>query len=519
MSTNQNKAMSWLTLAFLMVAAVASVRSLPGMAVYGLGSVFLYLVPALVFFIPVSLVAAELGTGWNGGIYGWVKQAYGEKWGFFVMWFLWLEVVTWYPTALAFAASTLAYMFHPELAKSGVFTAVVIVVLYWISTFVALKGMNAVSKLSSWFMILGTLFPAALLIVLGVVWLAVGRKSAQPMTLAALIPDVFSSTAVVTAGSQKLHLDFWQRFEGGAAGLVLVVGNFLAFAGIEMNAVHVRELKNPQRDVPRSLLVAAILIVLIFVPPTLAISFVVPADSTSLTAGVMQAYADFFQAFHMSWAIKIMALLLVFGALGGVLAWTAGPSVGLLFVGKAGSLPPWFQKTNKQGIQANILVLQAVLVSLLALLYVVVPDVSGAFWMLGALAVQMYLIVYVFMFAAAMKLRKTQPNVKRGYRAPAIHFWSILGILSSVLALLLGFLPPSQFKMLPPAIYVGMLVAGLVVTAAPAFLFFHFRKPSWQIVPKQESDRYSAALQDLDAEAAASAAAKSPPAAGVAAKT
>ena len=92
-------------------------------------------------------------------------------------------------------------------------------------------------------------------------------------------------------------------------------------------------------------------------------------------------------------------------------------------------------------------------------------------------------------------------------------------ILSSVLALLLGFLPPSQFKMLPPAIYVGMLVAGLVVTAAPAFLFFHFRKPSWQIVPKQESDRYSAALQDLDAEAAASAAAKSPPAAGVAAKT
>lgn len=505
MSTTPGKAMSWLTLAFLMVAAVASVRSLPGMAVYGLGSVFLYLVPALVFFIPVSLVAAELGTGWNGGIYGWVKQAYGEKWGFFVMWFLWLEVVTWYPIALAFAASTLAYMFDPDLARSGPFTAVVIVVLYWISTLVALRGMNAVSRLSSWFMILGTLFPAGLLIVLGVVWFVLGRHSAQPMDLAALIPDIFTSSTVVQAGTNKLHPDLWQRFEGGMAGLVLVVSNFLAFAGIEMNAVHVRELKDPQREVPKSLLVAAILIVLIFVPPTLAISFVVPADSTSLTAGVMQAYSAFFQSFHMDWAIKVMALLLVFGALGGVLAWTAGPSAGLLFVGKAGSLPPWFQRTNKAGIQANILVLQAVLVSLLALLYVLVPDVSGAFWMLSTLATQMYLVVYVFMFAAAMRLRRTQPDVKRGFRAPAIHAWSILGIASSALALLLGFFPPSQFRMLPPAIYVGTLVLGLVVTAAPAFLFYAFRKPGWQMVPKAESDRYSAALQDLEAETAAAA--------------
>ena len=67
--------MSWLTICFMMVAAVASIRSLPSMAVYGLGSVFLYVIPALLFFIPVSLVASELGTGWNGGIYGWVRQA------------------------------------------------------------------------------------------------------------------------------------------------------------------------------------------------------------------------------------------------------------------------------------------------------------------------------------------------------------------------------------------------------------------------------------------------------------
>lgn len=81
---------------------------------------FLYIIPALLFFIPVSLVASELGTGWNGGIYGWVRQAYGDRPGFFIMWFMWIQVVVWYPIVLGFGASTMAYLINPELAKSGV---------------------------------------------------------------------------------------------------------------------------------------------------------------------------------------------------------------------------------------------------------------------------------------------------------------------------------------------------------------------------------------------------------------
>jgi glutamate:GABA antiporter len=495
----KKRSLSWFTLSFMMVAAVASIRSLPGMAVYGLGSVFLYLLPALIFFIPVSLIAAELATGWDGGIYGWVKQAYGERWGFFIMWYLWIQVVTWYPIVLAFAASTVAYLIDPALAKNGLFTAVVIVVLYWLSTLVALRGLDALAKLSSWFMILGTLFPAALLLVLGVVWLLLGKKSATPMTLDAFIPNIFTESTSVRVGAHKLHLDFWQQFSGTLAGLVLIVSNFLAFAGIEMNAIHVRELSDPQKQVPKSLLVAALLIVFIFVPPTLAISFVVPSTSTSLTAGVMQAYTDFFHAFNMAWAIKILAVLLVVGALGGVLTWTAGPSKGLLLVGKAGSLPRWWQKTNAAGVQSNILIVQATMVSVLALIYVVVPDVSGAFWMLSAIAAQMYLIVYLFMFMAAMNLRRTQPLVKRGFTAPALGFWCYLGIASSAFALLLGFVPPSQFKMLAPVPYVLTLLGGLVLLGIPPFIFYARRKPDWQVISQAEANRYSAALQDLAA--------------------
>ena len=499
MANSPKNFLSWLTICFLMVAAVASIRSLPSMAVYGLGSVFLYVIPALIFFIPGSLVASELGTGWNGGIYGWVRQAYGDRMGFFIMWFMWIQVVVWYPIVLGFAASTMSYLFNPALAKSGVFTAAVITVLYWLSTLLALKGLNTLSKFSSWFMLLGTALPAAVLVILGVAWLVLGHHSATPLTLDALIPAIFDTSSHVKAGAHKLHPDLWQEFTGVVSGLVLIVSNFLAFAGIEMNAIHARELRDPQREMPRAILLAFFIIVLVFIPPTVAIALVVPADSTSLTAGVIQAYAAFFEGFGMPWATPVMAILLIIGALGGVLAWTAGPSTGLLFVGKAGMLPPVLQAVNANGVQKNILFLQAAIVTVLSTIYIFIDNVSDAFWMISAMAALMYLIIYLFMFMSAMKLRRTQPDVKRGYVLKGLNGWCYLGLFSTTVALIFGFIPPAQFSTMPFVEYAGILLLGLIVTGVPPFIFYALRKPSWQMVSKEEADQYSAALQDLQA--------------------
>ena len=200
-NTKKRTYITWLTIAFMMVAAVASIRSLPAMAVYGLGSIMLFLIPAVVFFIPVALVASELGTGWNGGIYGWVKQAYGERLGFFVIWFLWIEVVVWYPSVLGFAASTLAYMFNPDLANNGIFTCIIIIVFYWASTLLAMRGFDTISKFTKWFMLLGTALPAACLVILGIIWLLMGNPSAADMSWSALIPSVFREHGQTLAGA------------------------------------------------------------------------------------------------------------------------------------------------------------------------------------------------------------------------------------------------------------------------------------------------------------------------------
>ncbi|MFA7304308.1 MAG: amino acid permease, partial [Methanoregula sp.] len=79
------KAISWITMALLTTCAVASIRGLPAMAPYGLASILLYLVPAIVFLIPTALIAAELASSWEGGVFGWVKAAYGDRAGFFAI--------------------------------------------------------------------------------------------------------------------------------------------------------------------------------------------------------------------------------------------------------------------------------------------------------------------------------------------------------------------------------------------------------------------------------------------------
>ena len=112
-------------------SSVASLRSAPTMAVYGLAAVFLYIVPAIVFLLPTSLVSAELASGWDGGVYNWVSQGISKPMGFLAVWCQFAMTIFYYPTLLGFVASTLAYVINPELASSGVWTAIVIVVVYW----------------------------------------------------------------------------------------------------------------------------------------------------------------------------------------------------------------------------------------------------------------------------------------------------------------------------------------------------------------------------------------------------
>ena len=134
---------SWVALAMMTTSSVASLRAAPTMAVYGLACVFLYLLPAVVFLLPTSLVSAELASGWEGGVYRWVSEGISKPMGFLAVWCQFAMTIFYYPSLLGFVASTLAYVFNPELASSGVWTAAVIIVVYWSGVWISSRGPRA----------------------------------------------------------------------------------------------------------------------------------------------------------------------------------------------------------------------------------------------------------------------------------------------------------------------------------------------------------------------------------------
>ncbi|MEU9948706.1 APC family permease [Streptomyces sp. NPDC047939] len=452
-------AMTWVTLAFMTTASVASLRAAPTMAVYGLACVFLYLLPAILFLLPTALVSAELASGWSGGVYRWVSEGLSKPLGFLAVWCQFAMTIFYYPSLLAFVASTIAFIIDPALASNGPYTAVVIMVLYWTGVWISSRGTKALAGLASWGLIIGTLIPGTVLVVLGMVFLGEGNASAAPMDSANLLPQ-------------------WT----GLASLVLIVNNFLSYSGMEMNAVHVSSLKNPAKEYPKSMFLAMGLVLLIFILPALAISWVVPADQLSLTAGVMQAFDAFFTFFHIGWLTPIAAVALVAASLAGMLTWLAGPSKGLLEISRSeGYLPPFLQKLNKNGIQQNILVTQGIVTTIIALMYALIPNVSDVYWIFSTITTQVYLVVYLLMFVAALRLRKLQPDHPRGYRAPALGLLCVVGWLASAAALLIGFVPPSQFGNGSTWAYVGIIGGGLVILGLIVpWAFLKLRKPGWQ---------------------------------------
>jgi amino acid transporter len=470
---------TWITLAFMTTASVASLRAAPTMAVYGLACVFLYIVPAIVFLMPQALVAAELASGWTGGVYRWVSEGMSPRWGLLAVWCQFAMTIFYYPTLLGFVASTLAYVFNPDLADNGVYTGIVIVVVFWAGVFLSARGgVGAIAKLASSGLVVGTLIPGALLVILGIVFLGQGNSSAAPMNASHLLPA-------------------WT----GIASLVLIVNNFLSYSGMEMNAVHVSSLKKPGSEFPKAMFFAVGLVLLIFILPALAISWVIPSKELSLTAGVMQAFSAFFAHFGLSKLVPIVAIALVCASAGGMLTWLGGPSKGLLLIARReGYLPPFFQRQNEHEFPVNILVVQGGVTTVIAVLYALIPSVSSAYWILSVMTTQVYLVVYLLMFVAAVNLRRDQPNVKRGYKAPALKFMCIMGFVASAAAVIIGFVPPSQFENGNTLAYVLVILAGTVLIGLlPPWLFLRFRKPTWQVEP-------------APAGAAAPAAAAPPPA-------
>ena len=474
------KKMTVFTLSMMTVAAVCSLRGLPMMAKEGLSMIFYILFAAVMFLLPASLVAAELGGTFSkegGGVYTWVKEAFGSRWGFTAIWLQWIQNVVWYPTVLAFAAGALAYLFmDPGLADKGVYNGIVILVCYWGATFLTLAGTNVASTVTKYGVLLGTLLPGIMIIVLGLLWLDQGNPLQFMEPGAAVV-------AAEKAAGEAPHARLFPHITG-LGSVAFLAGIILLFAGVEVHAVHANELKDPAKQFPESMFLAMIIIFLLFILGSLSVAAVIPADEISLTAGLMQAFKHLLEKFHLGFLTPVIGLLAAFGAIGGIMSWISGPSRGLLETAKNGEIPPFMAKTNKNGMQVNILIIQGIIVTLLASLYFIMDNVSVAFFVLSAMTITLYLSMYILMYAAAIKLRYTRPDLPRSYKIPGGLYGLCavagIGLLGVCFSLIVGFFPPTNLPVGNPALYVGLVSAGMVVFIGLPLWIHKMKKPEWK---------------------------------------
>lgn len=465
LSTAHGSLTMW-AMAILIITSILSLRGLPSEAKYGIQSIFFYLFAAAVFLLPFALVCAELASTYtkSGGLYRWVSEAFGPRLGWLSMFLEWQTIVIWFPTVLMFAAASLAYMFWPEsfdesLASNKIYTLVIALAVYWLSTFNAFRGQKSSNLLSTYGGLVGTIIPGAVLIILGIVYVCVGK----PVHLD--------------------HLPFVPDF-GNLDTIVLAASIFLFYAGMEIQAVHVNDMQNPAKDFPKAVFAAIIVIVLVYSLGTLVIGIAIPSKDIDLLQSLLMAYKTLWQSFGVGWLGNVMALFIMFGVIGQVSALVTGPSTGLMAVAQSGYLPRPVQRVNKNNVNVPILLIQGAFVSLLLLLLIVLPTVESAYQIMSQMATIIYLVMVIIIYAAFIRLRRTQPHKKRGYKVPFGKAGEIivctLGIIGALLALVLSYLPPSQITTGSPVVYVGIIVVGVGVIIGLPLAIYRCRKPWWR---------------------------------------
>ena len=457
------KSLGIFAIVMITITSVDSIRNLPATALFGDTLIVFFSFAALCFLLPCALVASELSAfiPETGGVYLWVKEAFGKRFGLMAIWFQWIENVIWYPTILSFIAGTVAYLFSPELAKNPYFLFSVICGTFWALTFVNMFGIKSSARFSEFCGVAGLLIPMILIITLGFMW----YFSGQPLQ------------------TQIGAHTFTQTFQDPTL-LVSLTAVFLTFSGMEIATVHAHDVKNPKRDFPIALILSVAIIFVTMLLGSLAIAITVPKDQLSLVAGIMQAFDIFFAKYHLEWLSPILGVAIIIGTLGGVSNWIISPSRGLVIALRDEGLMESLQKTNKHDSPTVMLIFQAVLVTGMASVFLFMPTVNSSYWVLTVLAAQLYMLMYLLMFATGIYLRYKHPDRPRPFKIPGGNagMWIVAGtgFLASLLTFLIGFIPPEGIADGLKKNYEIMIISSLIIMSSPPFLF-HW----WHRIKKQ----------------------------------
>lgn len=466
---NRNKKLTLFQLVGISIAFYGSVRSVPTLAIVGWQQIFFMIGAAVLFAIPISLIAAELATGWTeeGGSQVWVKEALGERWGFVTAWLLWVQLFFGMVMVSSTVGVMLAYAIgRPELAQNNMFIFIIIVISYWTVTLLNFK-FDMGKVVGSIGAVVGIYIPFVALVILGLWWtFKHGNVYLGPLNVQTAIPSLAS-------------LDKLSFF----SGIIFI------FSGLEIASVHANNIENPKRNYPISVFLSMGLLIIFNLIAGLTEANAIPSDKIELS-NITQPFQIYFNELGMPWLTNVIAGMIAIGVLAQLSAWVLGPSKAMIKVAEEGNLPPIFQKRTRRDVPITFVLIQAIVVSLVAIVYVVVPDVNNSFFMVLILTTILYSIVYIFIVLAEIVLKYKKPDVHRAFTIPGgkTGMWitCILAMIGVFITIGVSLIPPSSIPPDGTTMYISFQVIGTLVCFILPLIIYAFKKESWKKVKEKE---------------------------------
>ncbi|MBF5050773.1 putative transporter [Candidatus Clavichlamydia salmonicola] len=456
---SNKKYLSTFSIAMLSLGSVLSLRSLPFLAHHGLAIIFYYGMAVTFFMIPYAVIAADLVSIFPGGVFVWVKEAFGPRLGFFSIWLQWFHSIPWYPAVLSFFAISIARMVFPELSTNKFFVWFVILIMFWGLTFINFLHLSFSSYLSTICLFIGTIIPGALLIGMAIIWLIKGNPSFISFSSKEILP----------------------QSKGLMGSIAMISAAFLTFTGLETNANLILDMKNPKKNYPIALFIAAGLLFFFLVTGTLSIAMVIPKNEINLITALIDALGTLLTCTGQTWPLKILSIAILFGIIGQLNVWLSGPARGLWHSANYGCLHPIFTKVNINNSPVVILIFQAILVSIVASCFLFISNFNFAYWILSLFCTQLTLTMYIVMIFAAIVLHHRYPEKKRkdGLLKTKFSIWtvSLTGLISIFYTFGVGFIPPTA--LVPQNLrftYALAIIGGFLACISLPFLVYYNKK-------------------------------------------
>ena len=397
------------------------VESVAPTAAIGNSQYFWWIFLIIAFCVPYGMISAELGTTFpsEGGMYDWVKKAFGPKWAGRVAWNYWINFPLWIASLAVAVTDVVAGIFEIEL--SIVWLLVLQLGYTWLVCYLGTLRVTDTKELVN----LGTVFKVVFVLALGALGIYTFIKTGESANPITSVADLFPS------------LDL-----AGLSFVSIIIFNFLGF---EVVATFVDDMNEPKKEIPKALIVGGTLMALFYILPATGVNVSMSLEDAEV-AGITESFAILLGNLGVSdviiRAVVIVAgLMFIYTMVANITSWSFGVNSVAKYAADDGGMPKIFGKTNKASVPNWASYMNGIVASVICIVGIILGQLSESasnlFWTFFSLSLVTLLISYIPLFLSFLKLRKTD-KTERVYKVPGNDFVIKLVTFVPFILLILG---------------------------------------------------------------------------------